>query len=101
MECWGRALETLPKENLTEGEAKQKEQYEKNLAAAKRSLQDMKDGVNNPSRIVTPAEFFSGLSDQMPGARASEMIPQLTREGRYDSSVRVLSLTHLKNRGSN
>ncbi|KAK1230908.1 hypothetical protein PQX77_005986 [Marasmius sp. AFHP31] len=80
--CWNRALETLPRENLTEAELKQKEQYEKNYAASKRAMEDMKNEVND--RVMSTTV---GPDNQMPSVRASGMIPQLERERKYDSSA--------------
>ncbi|KAL0566523.1 hypothetical protein V5O48_015485 [Marasmius crinis-equi] len=77
--CWKQALETLPKENPTEGELKQKEQYEKSYEAAKKAIEDVKNEVN--SRILRSTNI------QNPWARALELKPQMEREGNWTSSV--------------
>ena len=48
VEAWQRALDTLPKENLTPSAMKQREQYIAGLAAAKRRL----SRVDEPEVIV-------------------------------------------------
>ncbi|KAJ8093018.1 hypothetical protein PM082_011339 [Marasmius tenuissimus] len=81
-EYWKKALETLPRGNLTEAELKQKEQYEKNHAASKRSMEDMKNEAKHCVSGTTACP-----KNQMPGVRALEMKAQLERERKYDSSA--------------
>ncbi|KAK7029548.1 hypothetical protein VNI00_014425 [Paramarasmius palmivorus] len=82
---WKKALDSLPKENLTEGEKKQKQQYEvalaKAITAAERALQ---------TPIQLP-QFNNSQSNSMPWVIAKAMIPQLEREGNTKSSAWVIS----------
>ncbi|KAL0058766.1 hypothetical protein AAF712_014538 [Marasmius tenuissimus] len=81
--CWSKALETLPQENLAESELKQKEQYEKGCAAARRAEKDWKKETQGRTYTtrVTPE------NSQLPWVRAMEFKVELERERKYDSSA--------------
>jgi hypothetical protein len=75
---WQRALDTLPKENLTPGELKQREQYQhglKNAKAVEAAAQATHVGIN--VRAGT----------EMPWDVAGRMIPALRSQEMAKSSV--------------
>ncbi|KAI0793350.1 hypothetical protein C8Q75DRAFT_557045 [Abortiporus biennis] len=53
--CWRKAIATLPKQNLTAAELQQKEQYEKQLAAALRRIEDLEAHPTEAGSPVLPA----------------------------------------------
>ncbi|KAI3611764.1 hypothetical protein WG66_007728 [Moniliophthora roreri] len=83
---WQKALDCLPKEGLTEGEKKQKQQYKDGLAAA---IDAEKRGPHTPlARMPT---FNSSQSHQTPWNIAMSMLPQLQRERNTRSSAWVIA----------
>lgn len=87
--AWGRALDTLPKENLSPTEAKQKVQYQeglKNAHAAKSAA------ITEPSRRGI---HISQLNGKMPWTIAEEMLSELRATQNIASSVRVVSAHRL------
>jgi hypothetical protein len=67
VKAWQQALDTLPKENLTPGELKQREQYDERLMTAKRWL----------SNWVTPEVVWKSGEGKMPWDLAQEVCSQL------------------------
>ena len=73
MDAWQKALDTLPKQNLSPSELKQKVQYEAGLKAA------------SEPRVIT----FSGSAGNMPWDCAKALKPELISHGRMNSSVSI------------
>lgn len=80
---WQKALDTLPKQNLSPSEAAQKKQYETALAIAK-----TEDAKLKSSSFFDHAQSFRNMV-KMPWDIANEMLPELRGQGTagYASSV--------------
>lgn len=72
IKAWQKALDTLPKDNLTPAQLKQREQYETGLKAAK-----LKAEPDTPSRVIT----IPATSGQHPWQVAKAMEPELQTQG--------------------
>ncbi|KDQ56989.1 hypothetical protein JAAARDRAFT_194178 [Jaapia argillacea MUCL 33604] len=79
LEAWSKALETLPGENLSPGELRQKEQYEEGLRLAKEKFE-------NVSTRLVPVAL---RPDQLPWTRAVALMPELIAN-QQDSSAWVI-----------
>jgi hypothetical protein len=92
VKAWQRAVNTLPKENLTHTELKQKEQYEDGLKAALLAKRKAKD--ESLHTIQVPKG-----SHKLPWTIAVEMRPELERakELMYSSSVSIKYLLVVAN----
>ncbi|KAF9041909.1 hypothetical protein BDZ89DRAFT_1156254 [Hymenopellis radicata] len=82
------ALGTLPKENLSPAEAKQKSQYEDGMKLAQETF--------DRTHILTPeanpsVTYFNPMTDKAPWIVAREMITDLVRDNYADSSAWTLS----------
>jgi hypothetical protein len=86
IKAWQKALDTLPNDNLTPSELKQREQYEAGLTASKRKTDE-----NILARVIT----IPATSGQHPWQVAKAMEPELQRRGieLATSSVRSLAVT--------
>ena len=82
---WTRALDVLPRENLTSAEQKQKDQYESELQAAKKKAQVLKDNPKKPEGAKT---FRSSECEKLPWMRAMVILPGLAASLTWNSSVR-------------
>ncbi|KIJ67014.1 hypothetical protein HYDPIDRAFT_26424 [Hydnomerulius pinastri MD-312] len=89
VEAWEKALNALPKANLSGAEIKQKEQYTASLKAAK---QRVEEASQTPAKVV----YCNYLTEKFPWQMASEMMPELEAAGRsqYTSSAWVIFFAH-------
>ncbi len=86
VEAWKRAVASLPVENLTATDVKQRDQYRQELAKAEAKLSDLKA---NPRKADGLLPLTS--QDQTPWKRAAACIPDLTARQVRNSSVSTLS----------
>lgn len=86
IEHYRRALQTLPVENLTSAELKQKEDWTKDMMTVKRKYERLQQ-TPIPYQVVMQ-------QDNTPWARAKAMEPELSRQGvdGVQSSVSSLNL---------
>ncbi|KAG7091316.1 hypothetical protein E1B28_010360 [Marasmius oreades] len=89
--AWQEAIDTLPKENLTESERKQKSEYETGLAAASKALEALNLGADQSGRFL----FKNDERSLLPWMCALAMIPQLERERKFESSAWTISQAYL------
>ncbi|KAF9041911.1 hypothetical protein BDZ89DRAFT_1034726 [Hymenopellis radicata] len=88
IDAYKTALGTLPKENLSPAEAKQKSQYEEGIKLS----QDMMDRTNTlPAEANPSVTYFNPMTDRAPWIVAREMITELVRDNYADSSAWTLS----------
>lgn len=89
IDAWERALGTLPAENLTDAEQKQKDQYSSELEVAKAKLEDLKANPRKPkgATVVGPSD-----QDKLPWKRARAVLPDLAASQTWDSSVRLVCI---------
>jgi hypothetical protein len=76
VDAWKRAVDTLPKENLTPTELKQKEQYETGLKTAMLALSKAENSSSIPRGIVV-----NQASNTFPWQAAAEMAHELEVAG--------------------
>ncbi|KAK7029566.1 hypothetical protein VNI00_014443 [Paramarasmius palmivorus] len=81
---WRKALEALPKENLTDGEKKQKQQYEAGLVDAIKTEKAMQEGV--PAKVHTIDQ-----RDTPAWVAAFSMLPELSRQDNVGSSAWIIA----------
>jgi hypothetical protein len=82
VDAWQKALDALPKTNLTPAELKQKEQYTASLKKAKERLEEC---LSTPAKVVV----VNSNAGKLPWQVAEDMLPELRAAGPagYTSSV--------------
>lgn len=85
IDAWTRALDVLPKENLTPAEQKQKDQYSSELAVAKAKFKDLGVNPKQPEGLTT---IPLSEREKLPWNKALALIPELNASGTWNSSVR-------------
>ncbi|KAJ3891677.1 hypothetical protein GG344DRAFT_46856 [Lentinula edodes] len=88
IEAWQKALNTLPKENLTSAQLSQKSEYTKGLASAKQSLKNLEASIGQDALRINSYEV------DPPWICAQKMIPQLVEANDYKSSAWALMLAY-------
>ncbi|KAJ7580088.1 hypothetical protein C8J56DRAFT_867365 [Mycena floridula] len=84
--AWKKALNALPKENLTAVQLRQKEQFESSLSAAEKKLTEIEPiGSRSNAMGATPDTIAL-----MPWKVAERMIPDLTARQEFNSSAWVI-----------
>ncbi|KAK2462606.1 hypothetical protein APHAL10511_005339 [Amanita phalloides] len=86
VEDWKRAIATLPVENLTAAEVKQKSNYASELAAAQAKVTELKASPGLPKNAV-----HMNASAQLPWHRAKAMIPELEAQNKWLTSAWVIA----------
>jgi len=88
VEAWQKAVDALPKTDLSPAERKQKEQYTTSLNKAKQRLEKASSGFS-------PGILINEIREKQPWQVAEEMLPELHAAGpaRYSSSVRTRRAT--------
>ncbi|KAK7052880.1 hypothetical protein VNI00_004200 [Paramarasmius palmivorus] len=91
---WRKAVDALSKGGLTEAEKKQKAEYEASLARAKKDEAYFWD-TNKPFDYEKMSAFArTPLSHKLSWEIATEMIPQLIREGNCKSSAWTIAFAY-------
>ncbi|KAL0575571.1 hypothetical protein V5O48_006415 [Marasmius crinis-equi] len=84
---WQKALESLSKDNLSEAELKQKNEYEAGLAAAAKANELYKSGADNVKHLA----FEKDDRSFTPWMCATALLPRFQRERNFESSAWAVS----------
>ncbi|KAL0580420.1 hypothetical protein V5O48_001573 [Marasmius crinis-equi] len=82
--AWQKALDCLPKTNLTESELKLQKEYKAGLAAAERTA---KGRSTFSAGAGVKSEMMMGMDRDTPWLRGMLLMPLLTRQRNYSSSA--------------
>ena len=92
VEAWQRAVASLPIENLTPAQEKQRAQYQKELAAAEAKLADL---TANPKQPPMMSAFSADMVEKMPWNRAVRILVDYSVRKVWQSSVSYLTASFL------